>query len=505
MSSGSLTLGGNLSVAVGPIGRNAEGSGAVNSKGKVAAIYSYSKTKGLFGGISVEGSVIVERQDANRMAYGGSISVKQILSGAIGSPIWASDLVDEIEKCTSHSRRHRLQPHDNDREEEDMGRNNTRSSRGTTGSAAGGYAFGDGIESQPPHSSAPEGRGRAGSLLGGGDKTKEGDSPSRPSAFKRVSSATLNPFGSRDSNSHQRTNALPSSESYNAGLTWDSDGPMNGYAGRSRSGSNALRTNGLDSSLTIEDTPGFTSRRSIKADNNDLLQDYGTPRDGSRTGSPNSRARERDLLGTWGADANGLSASFAQMSTDRSSNSRSRGGSKPAQPFDDIFEDDSAPHEAVSTFASQQIASDATSGRREPSGTAPYSPFGEDEPDRGQLNDYLPRTSQPSQSSIRKPPSLPPRRPEPVEARSQGGYAKAVALFDFDAAQLDDLGLRKGDTVLVLESVGKGNWWKGRKGVGGAEGIFPRDYVEVVEIPKALKTLATRTELKKRVIADDFD
>lgn len=46
MSAGSLTLGGNMSLAVGPLGRNGEAMGAVNSKGRVAAMYSYSKTKG---------------------------------------------------------------------------------------------------------------------------------------------------------------------------------------------------------------------------------------------------------------------------------------------------------------------------------------------------------------------------------------------------------------------------------------------------------------------------
>lgn len=49
MSAGSLTLGGNLSVAVGPLGRNGEVTGSLNTKGKLAAMYSYSKTKGLFG------------------------------------------------------------------------------------------------------------------------------------------------------------------------------------------------------------------------------------------------------------------------------------------------------------------------------------------------------------------------------------------------------------------------------------------------------------------------
>ena len=71
MAAGSLTLGGNLSIALGPLGRNGEALGSLNTSGKLAAMlvllyldplssadshrspinrYSYSKTKGLFGG-----------------------------------------------------------------------------------------------------------------------------------------------------------------------------------------------------------------------------------------------------------------------------------------------------------------------------------------------------------------------------------------------------------------------------------------------------------------------
>ena len=39
MSAGSVTLGGNLSVAVGPLGRNGEALGSLNTSGKVAAMY----------------------------------------------------------------------------------------------------------------------------------------------------------------------------------------------------------------------------------------------------------------------------------------------------------------------------------------------------------------------------------------------------------------------------------------------------------------------------------
>jgi hypothetical protein len=63
--------------------------------------YSYSKTRGLFGGVSVEGSVIVERQDANAHAYRTNVSAKQILSGTVTPPDWAQPLIRTIEACTS--------------------------------------------------------------------------------------------------------------------------------------------------------------------------------------------------------------------------------------------------------------------------------------------------------------------------------------------------------------------------------------------------------------------
>jgi SH3 domain-containing YSC84-like protein 1 len=63
--------------------------------------YSYSKTRGLFGGVSVEGSVIVERQDANAQAYRSNVSAKQILSGSVTPPDWAQLLIRTLEACTS--------------------------------------------------------------------------------------------------------------------------------------------------------------------------------------------------------------------------------------------------------------------------------------------------------------------------------------------------------------------------------------------------------------------
>ena len=64
---GNLTLGGNFTIAAGPMGRNLEGDVSLRSP---AAIYTYSKTKGLFAGISIEGSGLIERKDANKKLVG---------------------------------------------------------------------------------------------------------------------------------------------------------------------------------------------------------------------------------------------------------------------------------------------------------------------------------------------------------------------------------------------------------------------------------------------------
>ncbi|MCO5588163.1 hypothetical protein L7F22_042118 [Adiantum nelumboides] len=100
MATGSLQLGGNLSVAVGPLGRAAEATGAVNSSGNLAAMFSYSKSKGLYGGVSVEGTILIDRSDANSKAYHRSVTAKQILSGSTEVPSFSSPLISLIEKYT---------------------------------------------------------------------------------------------------------------------------------------------------------------------------------------------------------------------------------------------------------------------------------------------------------------------------------------------------------------------------------------------------------------------
>lgn len=90
---GSLTLGGNVSIAAGPVGRNAEAAGAASLR-SVAGIFSYSKTKGLFAGVSLEGSAIIERKDANTKLYGRPISARELLSGSERPPPQCAPLLN---------------------------------------------------------------------------------------------------------------------------------------------------------------------------------------------------------------------------------------------------------------------------------------------------------------------------------------------------------------------------------------------------------------------------
>jgi SH3 domain-containing YSC84-like protein 1 len=88
----SVTLGGNVSIAAGPVGRNAEAAGAASLKG-VAGVFAYSKTKGLFAGVSLEGSVLIERRDANEKMYNGRITARQLLEGGMRPPPAADPLM----------------------------------------------------------------------------------------------------------------------------------------------------------------------------------------------------------------------------------------------------------------------------------------------------------------------------------------------------------------------------------------------------------------------------
>ncbi|HOC45471.1 MAG: lipid-binding SYLF domain-containing protein [Syntrophorhabdaceae bacterium] len=71
----SVKLGGDVGIAVGPVGAGAEASTANLS----ADIISFSRSKGLYGGISLEGAVVAVREGLNAAYYGKTVSPADIL------------------------------------------------------------------------------------------------------------------------------------------------------------------------------------------------------------------------------------------------------------------------------------------------------------------------------------------------------------------------------------------------------------------------------------------
>jgi len=91
---GNVTIGGNISAAAGPIGT---GGSVQATLAHPAPMFSYSKSKGLFAGISLEGTALVERKDANREFYGSPVPAREILGGRVPPPEVASRLYEVIE------------------------------------------------------------------------------------------------------------------------------------------------------------------------------------------------------------------------------------------------------------------------------------------------------------------------------------------------------------------------------------------------------------------------
>ena len=71
-----FTLGADASVAAGPVGRTGEASTDLRMQ---AEILSYSRTRGLFAGVALEGAVVKQDKDGNRAVYGEDVSPRELL------------------------------------------------------------------------------------------------------------------------------------------------------------------------------------------------------------------------------------------------------------------------------------------------------------------------------------------------------------------------------------------------------------------------------------------
>jgi lipid-binding SYLF domain-containing protein len=89
-------LGADASVAAGPVGRHAEGSTDWKMR---AEVLTYSRARGLFAGITFNGAVIHQDEDATRELYGRMVDFKTILTGAVQTPQSAEAFVAALRKA----------------------------------------------------------------------------------------------------------------------------------------------------------------------------------------------------------------------------------------------------------------------------------------------------------------------------------------------------------------------------------------------------------------------
>ncbi len=100
---GKVTLGADAGVAAGPVGRNA--SAATDGQLK-AEIWSWSRARGLFAGVALDGAVLQIDNDANQLVYGVGTTPRMIFEGRAGQAP-SNDVVafrDQLEEATAAAR-----------------------------------------------------------------------------------------------------------------------------------------------------------------------------------------------------------------------------------------------------------------------------------------------------------------------------------------------------------------------------------------------------------------
>jgi lipid-binding SYLF domain-containing protein len=91
-------IGGEASAAAGPVGRD---SSAMTDAEMHAEILSYSRSRGIFGGIDVSGSAITSDGEANEELYGEKLTNKEIFDDKMHTPAAARPLIHELDRLSS--------------------------------------------------------------------------------------------------------------------------------------------------------------------------------------------------------------------------------------------------------------------------------------------------------------------------------------------------------------------------------------------------------------------
>jgi len=93
LMSDKFKLGADASVAAGPVGRNAAAGTDLKLN---AEILSYSRSKGILAGVSLDGAVMQADQSGDKVMYGDDVNRHEILDGKVAVPASARALVEEL-------------------------------------------------------------------------------------------------------------------------------------------------------------------------------------------------------------------------------------------------------------------------------------------------------------------------------------------------------------------------------------------------------------------------
>lgn len=99
--SSKFKLGADASVAAGPVGRQAEGETDWKMRSEVL---TYSRARGVFAGLTLDGAVIKQDEDETRILYSRMVPFKDILTGTVSAPKGTEPFVATVQKYTTQAK-----------------------------------------------------------------------------------------------------------------------------------------------------------------------------------------------------------------------------------------------------------------------------------------------------------------------------------------------------------------------------------------------------------------
>jgi SH3 domain-containing YSC84-like protein 1 len=96
--SSQFTLGGEASVAAGPVGRESQAQTDITLR---AEILSWSRSRGVFAGIALQGATLREDSETDRAVYGHEVNRGEVLNGAVDVPKPAEELVATLARLSA--------------------------------------------------------------------------------------------------------------------------------------------------------------------------------------------------------------------------------------------------------------------------------------------------------------------------------------------------------------------------------------------------------------------